>query len=583
MRPAMKVTPLDKLIQSRKLSPEGKSSINIAVFSNYNHEAIYGLLNYNLNKINFFADFYECSYSDYFFHIMENKEEIKKYRADVHAFIIDDFFVKNSHDIILPLADIKSNIRQLREKITLLMHFSIDQCQSHTLINTVNISEDLLKQFISRDSRRQVNEAIAELNDFIADFAQQYDSVSVIDIDRSISNNAINSKKSNAIDILADINMLDYIAKSICDDVRLIAGKALKCVVTDLDNTLWRGTLADDGIDRVVISGGKDGAAFLRYQEYLARLHDQGVILAICSKNDEQDVQEVFRARKDELHIGLHHFSKVMANWEKKSDNISRIASDLNISPEHIVFVDDSEYECAEVKNSLPEITTFNFSGDINSRLNAFICEDFFIKETITQSDRIRNITYSQNKIRDEIKNNANSYDDFLNSLQLSLRARPVDTSTLDRVSEMTLRTNQFNMTTRRMLVNEIDAFLQEEGNNILIFECDDKVGNYGIVGCAFLNLSGHKCKILNVILSCRVFGRQVEYAIMKAIAHLCHKNEIKETEALYIPTKKNERFATFYTDCGFDKAGENTFFCSALDLELLKRKSNFITLTCEG
>ncbi|WOA51877.1 HAD-IIIC family phosphatase [Dickeya solani] len=553
---------LSRIAASKKIAAEGKCIVNIATFSNFNHKALNDLIAFNLNDLGCYPSFYDGIYSDYFPHVLGSAADIKTFGAQFHFYVLDSSFIENDIGSLLPADDIRENIQEHKSRLAYLLNFSATGCDARIVLNTVHITESQLKQIIAQDQRAALKQLIGEFNAYLVALGQTEDRVTVVDLQEigGTVEDAATRRTAQLLGLGVGLDALDVIARVGVAAIRQVLGKTLKCVVSDLDNTLWKGILADDGVDGILMADKHIGTGHLRYQEYLRNLYDQGIILAICSKNNLENVEEAFKRRADEMRISLDKFSVVSANWQGKSGNILNIANELNISPEHMLFIDDSAFECAEVKARIPAITVLEFSGDVAENLATLIAADYFLRPTLSSDDRMRNLSYAQNKLRTELQKDFADDHAFLASLGMTLTILPVDASTLDRVSQLTLRTNQFNMTTQRMTTQDVAGYLAREGHLAVTLACRDRIGDYGAIGAIFLRFDGDGCHIDNFIMSCRIFGRQVEFAAMRWLFGLCRARGVDRITAAYGPTEKNRKFQRFYPDCGFTETASNVF-----------------------
>ncbi|MBX9445120.1 HAD-IIIC family phosphatase [Dickeya chrysanthemi] len=572
---------LSRIAASKKIAAEGKRSINIATFSNFNHKALNDLITFNLNDLGCYPSFYDGIYSDYFPHVLGNASDIKAFGAQFHFYVLDTAFIENDIGSLLPTDDIRETIQEHKNRLAYLLNFSTADCDAHVVLNTIHIAESQLKHVIAQDQRVALKQLIDEFNANLLALGQTEDRVTVVDLQENggIVEDPATRRTAQLLGLGVGLDALDAIARSGAVAIRQALGKTLKCVVSDLDNTLWKGILADDGVDGILMADKHIGTGHLRYQEYLRHLYDQGIILAICSKNNLENVEEAFKRRADEMRISLDKFSVVSANWQSKSGNILNIANELNISPEHMLFIDDSAFECAEVKTRIPEITVLDFSGDVSENVAALINADYFLRPTISSDDRMRNLSYAQNKRRTELQKEFTDDHAFLTSLGMTLTILPVEESTLDRVSQLTLRTNQFNMTTQRMTAQDVAGYLSREGHLAVTLACRDRIGDYGTIGAIFLHFDGDGCHIDNFIMSCRIFGRQVEFAAMRWLFDLCQTRGVDRITAVFGPTEKNGKFQRFYPDCGFTETTSNVFTVINPAPALLADNSNTVTV----
>lgn len=330
--------------------------------------------------------------------------------------------------------------------------------------------------------------------------------------------------------------------------------KRKKCLVLDLDNTLWGGVLGEDGLDGITISGDYPGKPFHLWQEGVKQLSKDGVILAICSKNNERDVYEMWEKRNDMV-LKPNDFSCIKINWNDKASNIREIASDLNIGLDSIVFVDDNPTERELIKQLLPMVSIPEWPKQ-PYELPMFykrLVEDYFMVYSLTDEDRKKVEQYHQNALRIQSQATFSNLEDFLRSLDIQLTIRKVDGLTVQRVAQMTQKTNQFNLTTKRYTESDIRRLISE-GALIYTLSVSDKFGDNGITGCMILCRTSSGWKIDTLLLSCRILGKGIEYAFVKMVLSLVDSDFV---EACYIPTEKNSQVSEFYDKIGFTLSDE--------------------------
>lgn len=348
-----------------------------------------------------------------------------------------------------------------------------------------------------------------------------------------------------------------------------ISLKRKKCLVLDLDNTLWGGVLGEEGISGIQMGGDYPGKAFMYFQEALLELNRNGIILTVCSKNNEQDVLDVWE-KNPFLILKKEHFAAWRINWNDKATNISEMAKELNIGLDSMVFVDDSPTERELVRQMLPMVEVPDFPSQPYELPVFFkkLVEDYFKVYSITDEDRVKTEQYKANASRIREQGRFTDFTEFLRSLDIHLTIERANDFNIPRIAQMTQKTNQFNLTTRRYTDADIRRF-QQKGWMIWCLSVSDKFGDSGITGCIIVN--GYEIDTL--LLSCRVLGKGIEFAFVKTVLGLLRKEGICDISACYLPTTKNSQVADFYTKCGFslvsEKDGVKRYRMSLADAEL--------------
>ena len=349
-----------------------------------------------------------------------------------------------------------------------------------------------------------------------------------------------------------------------------IALKRKKCLVLDLDNTLWGGVLGEDGIDGIKIGGDYPGKAFLYFQEALLELSKYGVILTICSKNNEQDVLEAWE-KNPYIVLKKEHFSAYRINWRDKATNIKELAEELNLGLDSFVFIDDNPTERELVKQMLPMVAVPDFPAQPYDFLLFFksLVEDNFKVYAITDEDRKKTEQYKANALRSESQKQFADFETFLRNLDIHLTIEAANEFNIQRIAQMTQKTNQFNLTTRRYTDADIKAMLAEQWK-VYCVSVADRFGDSGITGCIFVNGN----EIDSFLLSCRVLGKGIETAFMKRILEVLKAEGVEIIKAKYIPTAKNAQVKSFYENCGFDcvsesDSGEKEYVANLREMDL--------------
>lgn len=326
-----------------------------------------------------------------------------------------------------------------------------------------------------------------------------------------------------------------------------------KCIVVDLDNTLWGGVLGEDGIDGIQLGDTYPGRAFKHFQEHLLEASKNGVILAVCSKNNEADVFEAWE-KHPSMVLKREHFSAIKINWQNKAINIAEIAEEINIGLDSVVFLDDNPAERTMVSQNLPEVVVPEFPEQPYNLYNFFkqVYSNYFQIYSLTKEDKNKTEQYLQNTQRKIHQQNFINIDEYLSSLQMQLVVRYADELTITRIAQMTQKTNQFNLTTKRLSESDIQNFLNNK-HWVISLAVKDKFGDNGITVAAIIEFKDTTAHIHSFLLSCRILGRGIEKAFVFFLLNKLLDSGVKEVTAEYIPTNKNIQTANFYETVGFN------------------------------
>ncbi len=343
-----------------------------------------------------------------------------------------------------------------------------------------------------------------------------------------------------------------------------------KCLVLDLDNTLWGGVLGEDGIDGIKLGGDYPGKAYSYWQQSLLQLSRNGVILTVCSKNNEADVVEAWE-KNPHMILRREHFSALRINWRDKATNLRELADELNIGLDSMVFLDDNPSERELVKQMLPEVTVPDFPDKPYQLMPFFkqLVERYFRIYRVTEEDRAKTQQYRANAMRQAEMGRFADMESYLYSLDMQLEIIPADEHNLPRIAQMTQKTNQFNLTTKRYTEVEVKQRL-EDGWHIYCMSVSDRFGDNGITGTIFLEpVDDTTVHIDTLLLSCRILGKGIEEAFVKTVLNLLRLDGYRHVTAAYLPTAKNGQTADFYDRMGMTCIATETDGTKRYDLAL--------------
>jgi len=339
-------------------------------------------------------------------------------------------------------------------------------------------------------------------------------------------------------------------------------GKARKCLVLDLDNTLWGGVIGDDGLDGIILGQGTAvGEAHLFIQSYAKSLKERGIVLAVCSKNEEKIARAAFTDHPDMV-LSLDDIAVFIANWQDKAVNLQTIATTLNIGLASLVFLDDNPAERERIRTALPMVAVPEVGDDPTYFVDVLAGQGYFEAATFTQEDMQRAAHYSANSKRQMSMETAVTIDDYLADLSMQMMHGPVSQLELPRATQLMAKTNQFNTTTRRYSQEEIAAFADDLSCISFQARLQDKFGDNGLVSVALLASSSADSKTLvieNWIMSCRVFGRNLEGAIMNLLVAQSLELGAEHLRAEFIPTAKNGVIENLFATLGFHLQSTST------------------------
>ena len=425
----------------------------------------------------------------------------------------------------------------------------------------------------------------ARLNDWISEAAAE-DGALLLDVASASERDGIDAWFDIARWLQAKMEIAPQAAPLYGDLVARIAaaerGLSKKCLVFDLDNTLWGGVVGDEGLDGIVLGeGSARGEAHLALQRYAKQLKNRGVILAVCSKNDPAIAETAFR-QHPEMALRRSDVAAFRANWDDKAENLRTIAKELNIGIDSLVFVDDNPVERARIRQSLPMVAVPELPEDPAHYVRCLADAGYFEAVSFTSEDVQRAAQYAANTEREVLAESSETMDDFLRGLEMSVALGPFAAVDLARVTQLINKTNQFNPTTRRCTHEEVASLAAAHENITLQFRLLDKFGDNGLVSAMILRPDPRQPGVLEVdtwVMSCRVFGRQLEFEAMNIAVEQARRRGSKAIRADYIPTPKNSVISKLYPCLGFlplnDKSGGT---CWILDLAKYVARSTHIS-----
>ena len=362
-------------------------------------------------------------------------------------------------------------------------------------------------------------------------------------------------------DIKISIDYIPKFADELLGYVNAVMGITKKCIVLDLDNTLWGGIIGEDGFDNIKLGDDAVGRSFVEFQKRLLALNQRGIILAINSKNNFEDAMEVIKKHPSMI-LREDNFACMKINWDDKVTNLQEISKELNIGLDSMVFFDDDLINQEFVKTSLPEVLVVELPNDSSQFAQIITKMKEFDVLKITEEDVKRNEMYLVQKKRTELKNKIVDFDEFLKQMNIEVNIKKADSFTIPRISQLTLKTNQFNLTTKRYQQEEISSFSSDKDRIVECVQVSDKFGDNGITGVYIIEKKDSKEWIIDTfLLSCRIMGRKVEEAMLYQIIEKAKNLGIKKIKGKFIPTKKNKPAENFYSDCDFKKEGDYWVF----------------------
>ncbi len=397
---------------------------------------------------------------------------------------------------------------------------------------------------------------LRKINLGLMDLCQQVKNLFIVDLNLLQSRLGYGQIFDNKIyvntELLFSVEILPVIAKAINDIILSVKGNFKKCLILDLDNTTWGGIIGDDGVENIQIGDLGIGKAFTELQLWAKQLKQRGIILAICSKNDEANAKEPFEKHPDMI-LRMDDIAVFVANWNNKADNIRYIQGVLNIGFDSMVFLDDNPFERNLVRTNIPEVTVPELPEDPAEYLNYIRSLNLFETASFTAEDEQRTKQYQEEANRAILQQQFTNENDFLKSLNMVSVVEPFNKFNTPRVAQLTQRSNQFNLRTIRYTEEEVVRVSSSDDHITLAFSLADKYGDYGLISLVIMKRTDATTLFIDTwIMSCRVLKRNMENFVLNTMVSTGLQKGYTILEGEYLPTAKNNMVKDHYKDLGF-------------------------------
>ena len=425
--------------------------------------------------------------------------------------------------------------------------------QGSLVLNTMPLLRHFTGQLVDYRSRARLGVIWREANARLLSLPERHPSAVVVDMEPLVASGVPASDARMSVYAKAHLTpeVLAEYAREIGHLARQKAGFTKKCLVVDLDGTLWGGLLGEDGLEGIEVGEGYRGDAFLAFQRVIKQIQSQGVLLAAVSKNEPEIVDRALREHP-RMALREEDFVQVIANWQPKHENLVALAERLGLSTDSFVFADDSPYERGLVRGELPGVAVVDVDDEPALHVGKLLRDGWFDSWEVTAEDRTRTQSYRAEQVRRGFLESFTAAEDYLHALGLSVRLSRATEQEVPRISQLTLRTNQFNLTTRRLQPSEIRELIKDPSVLVLSIHASDRFGDNGLVGAVFLRHAEDAVHIDNFLLSCRVFSRGIEQACLVRILRYSRTIDARAVFASYRPTAKNRGVSDFYPRYGF-------------------------------
>lgn len=482
----------------------------------------------------------------------KDKYLLSDYNSPLSDFDVDNYLWMNFLKPSPSLSDVLQQISELRNNLDI----SIKSSDNKPIYVLGLLMPKLYSQIIS--SKHPVLDEIYAFNKHILELSNQSYNINYLDPNdllKYIGENYFSSKyyfsSSSVISPLCTEGFKKWL-----DDIEFkMTNRRKKLLILDLDNTLWGGVLGEDDYHGIHIGDTYPGNVYTYVQKKIKELSKQGIILSACSKNNFDDVKQVF-LKNTKMCLKIDDFSIIKANWEEKSNNIKKILTEINIGEESCIFIDDNPFERDMVKSNFPEMIVPKFPSklyDIPEFIDT-ISFKYFSSKMLIDEDLNKKDQYRIKILADKERFESSTKDEFLKNLELKGGIYKDIAPHISRISQMTLKTNQFNLTTMRVQENKVKDMINA-GDHIFPLKVKDKYGDHGITGLIIASKTSraNEVDISNFLMSCRILGREIEYEFLKWCLLSLFKNGIKVVKASYKKTKRNIQVMDLYENAGFE------------------------------
>ena len=527
--------------------------------------------------------FYQSEFGKYWEDAVFDNPELEHFRPQVIWIHTSTRNINSMPDITDSENHIKDKLKQEEDKL-LMMWEQLEKRYGCPIIQN-NFERPLYRILGNQDIADEAGGSnfVFRLNDYIYRYKQSHANFYVHDVDGISSCFGLRSWQEPRYWYLykyaLNINAIPELSYNLFTIVKSLFGKNKKVLALDADNTLWGGVIGDCGAENIELGAETaSGQMYLEWQQYIRRLKECGILLAIVSKNEQKSVEEGLEHPSGVLRA--KDFAVVRSNWENKDINLQYIAEALNIGLEQIVFIDDNPAERRLVETNLPMVSIVN-EDKAERFIQVLDAAGHFESTVLTKEDLKRNDMYRENEKRSRFQETFVDYDDFLKNLQMKAVIKKFEPLYVSRITQLINKTNQFNFTMLRCTEEEVRRIMLDSSYMTLYGQLSDVFGDNGIVS---LMIGEKKNSILHIclfVMSCRVFKRNMEYAMMDAAVVWCMDNQIEKIKGYYIPGAKNQILKEKFAEFGFVKQDEDENGNSTWELEIdhYQNKNHVISL----
>jgi|APSaa5957512535_1039671.scaffolds.fasta_scaffold04225_2 FkbH-like protein len=537
-----------------------ESTLNVALLTSSTVNGVKEVLVTQCSFFDVYVNVYVGEYGQYAQEILNPDSDLYASKPDLIIFNIDTKAIASDYFFIPYEQSEESRRSWVNETVVFLLGLVSQACKNTSakvLLHNLEIPFYSPLGIMENKESYGYIESLEDVNRSLREKCKENSQVFIYDYNAFCSQLGKENLLDSKMYYMGDVKLKPQCIPALCADyakyIQAIASRTKKCIVLDLDNTLWGGVVGESGIEGVQLGPTPEGRSFLEFQKYLYSLYARGVILAINSKNNVSDAMEVIQ---NHPHMILKEkcFAAMRINWDDKVANMKSLAKEINIDLDSFVFFDDDQVNREMVRNFLPDVTVIDLPKDPSLYVDTLKRLAFFDTLSLTKEDKNKGEMYQENKSRRELVQTATDLTDYLRMLNITVYLEEVNKNIIPRIAQLTQKTNQFNLTTRRYSEEAISKFSDDENFRIISMSLKDKFGDNGLTGLAIIEKvkNANNWRIDTFLLSCRVLGRRAEDVLLAYILSEAKKADIKYVTGEYIPSPKNMPTKEFYNKNGF-------------------------------
>lgn len=549
----------------KKLHITGKKAqVKIALLPSFTLKGLKENLFVQLHQLNIVSDIFVADYNQYAQEILDPHSKLYQFGADIIFLFIDTQNIL-SDEYFMPygISDrqrkkwVKNKFAEIQSLIDIL------SARSKAKIVVHNFSIPLYSPLVILENKQEFgfHESLEKLNSLLRDAYKKNNQVFIFDYNSFSSQIGKLRMVDHSMYYLGDIHVnfefIPHLSYAYSGYIKPLLSLTKKCIVLDLDNTLWGGVVGEDGVSGIKLGPTPQGRPYWEFQKYLLALYKRGVILAINSKNNPSDALEAIE-KHPYMVLKSEHFASMQMNWNDKATNMRALAKEINIGLDSFVFFDDDVINRELVSKEIPEITVVDVPKNPALFPQTLLELNVFNTYQLTEEDLKKGEMYAQQRRREEFAQSVTNLDDFLKELKIVVTLEPVNEFTIPRIAQLTQKTNQFNLTTKRYMQEEVGGMNSQKNISIIAIKVEDKFGDNGLTGVCIVRKEKSEWIIDSFLMSCRVIGRKVEQTLLSYLITQAKLAGVARVVGEYVPTKKNDLVKDFYKSNNFTLESQN-------------------------